>query len=42
MTTFVIYKKQQQLAEAEGGDELASTIYKLIAQDEMAHAQLLR
>jgi len=38
MTTFVIYKKQQQLAEAEGNLTLASA-YKLIAKDEMAHAQ---
>jgi acyl-[acyl-carrier-protein] desaturase len=38
MTTFVIYKKQQLLAEAEGNPTLASA-YKLIAKDEMAHAQ---
>jgi acyl-[acyl-carrier-protein] desaturase len=38
MTTFVIYKKQQMLAEAEGNLTLASA-YKLIAKDEMAHAQ---
>ncbi len=41
MTTFVIYKKQQQLAEAEGNDVLAD-VYKLIAKDEMAHAQYYR
>ena len=38
MTTFVIYKKQQLLAEAEGNQTLAEA-YKLIAKDEMAHAQ---
>jgi acyl-[acyl-carrier-protein] desaturase len=38
MATFVIYKKQQQLADAEGNPTLASA-YKLIAKDEMAHAQ---
>ncbi|MBL8957037.1 MAG: acyl-ACP desaturase [Myxococcaceae bacterium] len=38
MTTFVIYKKQQLLAEAEGNKTLAEA-YKLIAKDEMAHAQ---
>ena len=38
MTTFVIYKKQQQLAEAEGNKTLADA-YRLIAKDEMAHAQ---
>ena len=36
MTTFVIYKKQQALCEAENQPALAS-IYKLIAKDEMAH-----
>jgi acyl-[acyl-carrier-protein] desaturase len=36
MTTFVIYKKQQALCEAEGQEGLAG-IYKLIAKDEMAH-----
>ena len=38
MTTFVIYKKQQALAESEGNQTLAEA-YKLIAKDEMAHAQ---
>ena len=38
MTTFVIYKKQQVLAEAEAQPGLAG-IYKLIAKDEMAHCQ---
>jgi acyl-[acyl-carrier-protein] desaturase len=36
MTTFVIYKKQQALCEAENQTALAQ-IYKLIAKDEMAH-----
>lgn len=36
MTTFVIYKKQQALCEAEGQTALAQ-IYKFIAKDEMAH-----
>ena len=36
MTTFVIYKKQQALCEAEGQLGLCE-IYKLIAKDEMAH-----
>lgn len=38
MTTFFIYKKQQQLCEAEGQTGLAAA-YKLIAKDEMAHTQ---
>lgn len=38
MTTFVIYKKQQKLAELRGHKVLAD-VYKIIARDEMAHAQ---
>ncbi|MBX7098429.1 MAG: acyl-ACP desaturase [Myxococcaceae bacterium] len=38
MTTFIIYKKQQQLCEQQGQDGLAG-IYKLIAKDEMAHTR---
>jgi len=38
MTTFVIYKKQEQLALAEGNEVLAS-IYHFIAKDEMAHTR---
>lgn len=38
MTTFVIYKKQQKLAEQRGHKVLAD-VYKIIARDEMAHAQ---
>ncbi len=38
MATFVIYKKQQKLAEASGNEVLAA-IYKLIAKDEMAHCR---
>ena len=38
MTTFVIYKKQQKLAEVRGHKVLAD-VYKIIARDEMAHAQ---
>jgi acyl-[acyl-carrier-protein] desaturase len=37
-TTFVIYKKQEKMAAAEGSHVLA-TIYKLIARDEMAHTR---
>ena len=37
-TTFVIYKKQERMAQAEG-DEVLATIYKLIAKDEMAHTR---
>jgi acyl-[acyl-carrier-protein] desaturase len=38
MATFVIYKKQQKLAEASGNEVLAN-VYKLIAKDEMAHCR---
>ena len=38
MTTFVIYKKQEKLAAAEN-DVVLSSIYKLIARDEMAHCR---
>jgi acyl-[acyl-carrier-protein] desaturase len=36
LATYVIYKKQKGLAK-EKGDELLSTIYGLIARDEIAH-----
>lgn len=38
MTTFIIYKKQQKLAEQRGHKVLAD-VYRVIARDEMAHAQ---
>jgi acyl-[acyl-carrier-protein] desaturase len=38
MTTFVIYKKQQRLAERLDHQVLAD-IYRIIARDEMAHTQ---
>ena len=38
MTTFVFYAKQRRLADSRGHAVLAD-IYKLIAKDEMAHAQ---
>jgi acyl-[acyl-carrier-protein] desaturase len=38
MTTFVIYKKQEQMALAEGQPVLAS-VYHHIAKDEMAHTR---
>jgi len=38
MTTFVIYAKQRRLAASRGHRVLAD-VYKLIAKDEMAHAQ---
>jgi acyl-[acyl-carrier-protein] desaturase len=37
-TTFVIYKKQEKMAAAEGNHVLAA-IYRLIARDEMAHTR---
>lgn len=38
MTTFVFYAKQRRLADGRGHAVLAD-VYKLIAKDEMAHAQ---
>jgi acyl-[acyl-carrier-protein] desaturase len=38
MTTFVIYKKQQRLAQRQDNRVLAD-IYRVIARDEMAHTQ---
>src|SRR5262249_18123732 len=38
MTTFVIYNKQQALADQKG-DRLLSTIYGFIARDEIAHCR---